>query len=457
MRKFSCVLFSTTLLLVTGLLYTGCTNDVGPGPIPGPSICIDTLLVPLTTEGPTGRVKKVPYVCDEIILDPANKKIDGWRKFLLEHGFVKKETCACGNKLELWQHLPDSTFNVIGVVEDPPPEVDAITGEDPTGASLNFILAFDPPGLDTIVDPVQPVQITNPCPGEAVKVAVVDTGVDTEGSPPGTIMAAFGWDKAIAGERCPNPQDLGFNIPKPAEDPEDIHGHGTSVNGVVTGIPYYNDIMLNLPLKFLNIKVTDNASGSGTLFRGLCGIYHAIGEGARVINISWGYMGNSNNREIPMIARCLDAARADSIIVVAGMGNAHEQLNGFSKFLPASLAEFHTNVISVGAQREYGFGRASFSNWSTNPNEMTLLAPGVNIVTAYPKKLQSSPTGLARQSGTSMAAPFVTRTVAAIWSQDPDMPFDQVITAIKNTGYNAGGFLFLNHQAAVHQVCPGFP
>ena len=461
MRKFSWFLSGAILVLTMAVLFSGCPSFDGPNP-PAPYHCKGSVIVPLTSEGATGGATEVPYNCNEIILDPANPKITGWRDYLEDQGFIKVDSCSCGNKLELWRFLKnnpnDNDFNVIGIVEDPPPDVDAIAGTDPTGASLNYLLSFEPVDLDSIVDIGQRVPPETPCPVNPVKIAVVDTGVDIEGNLGNSILADFDWGLTTTGVNCPDAQALGFNIPQPSTPLIDSHGHGTSVNGVVAGIPYLNDVTMDLPLEFLNIKVTGGAAGSGSLFKALCGLYYAIEEGANVINVSWGYMGNQDNEEIPMIARCLDAAATKNIIVVAGMGNDHQNLNGYSKFLPASLAETNPNVISVGAIENMVNGtRAAFSNWGANPAEMTITAPGVNVISAYPKNLQSNATGIVRQSGTSFAAPHVTRTVAAIWSIDPGLSFSDVVTIIKNTASDGGGYRILNHQEALHQVCPDFP
>lgn len=400
-------------------------------------------------------VKNVPYVCNEIILDPANRKIEGWKAFLAKEGFVRKDTCSCENKLELWRYDTAGDFNVIGIVKDPPPEVDAIGDPNgPIGASLNYLSSLSPADETKNGDEFQVRPPTTPCRElNRVKVAIIDTGVDTVVDISDNALLQFGWKKAGTSGRCPMPHTFGYHIPEPPLEPEDNHGHGTSVNGVATGVPYYNAPRLNLPLEFLNIKITPDISGSGSLFDGLCGIYHAIKERANVINVSWGYMGNLDNEEIPLIDNCLSAAADSNIIVVAGMGNDTANLNGYAKFLPASRAEAHPNVISVGAVDNSG-NRAVFSNWSTNQNEMTLTALGVDVISAYPKKLHNPPTGISMQSGTSFAAPFVTRTVAAIWSLDPARPIDQVISLIESTAdNNGGGYLILNHQNAVAAVC----
>lgn len=461
MRNFCKSFLGAVLALALAALFAGCPSPGEPSPPPDYH-CKGNVFVPFSTEGSSREGTEVPFVCNEIILDPANPKVmAAWRKYLLAHGFEKVDSCACGNEMELWRfhkdNLNDPDFDVIGIVEDPPPDVEAIAGGGPAWASLNYVLSFEPVELKGFSDSLLPEQTITPCPANPVKVAIVDTGIDIEGGLGNTILGNFDWDFTTTGVSCDKSTSLGFNIPQLGTEPIDNHGHGTAVNGVVAGIPYYNDVTLDLPLEFLNIKVTDDSTGSGSLFKALCGLYYAIEEGANVINVSWGYMGNLDNEEIPMIERCLDYAASHKAIVVAGMGNDYTYLNGYSKFLPASLAEFKPNVISVGATQNGG-AKANFSNWGFNSAEMTITAPGVEIISAYPKKLQSNPpTGVASQSGTSFSAPHVTRTVAALWSLDSGLSMADVITIIKNTGDDGGSYRKLHHKAAVHQVCPDFP
>jgi subtilisin family serine protease len=109
--------------------------------------------------------------------------------------------------------------------------------------------------------------------------------------------------------------------------------------------------------------------------------------------------------------------RSAGIATIFAAGNS-----GFKDGLstPACLS----NVISVGATDKGDFV-ADFSNSS---RLLSLLAPGVNIVSSVPGGDQQS------KSGTSMAAPHVAGAWAVLKSKRPTATVDEILGALSRTG-----------------------
>lgn len=203
-----------------------------------------------------------------------------------------------------------------------------------------------------------------------IDIALIDSGVDA-GHPFLRDSIKNGYDAL-----------LGINF-------EDDHGHGTQVAGILTK---------DTPqIKIIPIKTIDS-SGTGDLFAFLRGIYYAIEQKVDIINMSFG-MRNDH----PMVERAIHEAISNRIIVVAASGNS-----GSSYLLyPARYEE----VISVGAYNQ-NEAKADFSQYG---DHLDFMAPGVDIFSTW---LEG---GYKKGSGTSMAAPFITKTIALIKSTSPHL------------------------------------
>lgn len=184
--------------------------------------------------------------------------------------------------------------------------------------------------------------------------------------------------------------------------------HGIHVAGIIKG--------LNPKVELIGIQV------SGIKDEFSDEIYAAIDEGVSIINISaGGYTYSKAER------KALIEARNQGILVVtsAGNDNSDTSMKG-ANYFPAgyNLA----NIISVGAlTRERT--RLAYSNWG---KAVDFYAPGDNI-----KSLSFDCKGLCSvQSGTSMAAPYLTALAAYVWAQNPDMPYQDVIAKLNKMAPN---------------------
>ena len=179
---------------------------------------------------------------------------------------------------------------------------------------------------------------------------------------------------------------------------------GNNATGV-TGVDWTTQIMA--------LKALDS-TGAGTDVDAAEAIHYAVDHGARVINASWGLTGSD-----PIIASAIQYADSKGVIIVAAAGNNGTN-DTTTMYSPASYSAQYPNVISVAATSNTG-ALASWSNYGVG--SVQLAAPGVNIFST----LFSS---YGYMSGTSMAAPFVTGTVALVEAAHPSWSMSQVIDAI---------------------------
>ncbi len=154
-----------------------------------------------------------------------------------------------------------------------------------------------------------------------------------------------------------------------------------------------------------------------------------VKNGAKVINCSYGPKEPDDDHEFISKAyekffKKIQETNPD-VVFVAAAGNEGKAdkskgaLNG-KNYFPAGLKL--PNIITVGAIENDG-KRASFSNFATDDAEVTLSAPGVEMLLGV--DVDGKPI---KASGTSFAAPQVTAAIALIQSINPELS----ASAIKN-------------------------
>jgi subtilisin family serine protease len=135
-------------------------------------------------------------------------------------------------------------------------------------------------------------------------------------------------------------------------------------------------------------------------------LLETIDAGARVVNLSLGLSLSSGNGT-RKVEQALDLAARNGVLVVAAAGNqglvGGTAITGHPWVIP---------VVSCALD-----GRVSaMSNLGASMGRRGLGAPGSEITSL-------STTGLVTtMGGTSVAAPFVTGTIALLWSEFPDVP-----------------------------------
>jgi subtilisin family serine protease len=172
--------------------------------------------------------------------------------------------------------------------------------------------------------------------------------------------------------------------------PGDDNGHGTHVAGIIASHGLARGLAPGatiLPVKVLGAAKAGNAHWLAQ------GIDYAVAHGARILNVSVNGDGVSSELE-DAIVRAQDAGA----VIVASAGNDGRDLSARPSY-PVSYSE--PSVIGVGATDAVG-RRAPFSNFGAG---VDVTAPGSNIISLGTR-------GLAYRSGTSMAAAYVSATLA---------------------------------------------
>lgn len=259
--------------------------------------------------------------------------------------------------------------------------------------------------------------------GNGIIVAVIDTGVDYNHND----LKNNIWTntKEIAGNGIDDDGNgyvddvQGWNFDSKNNNTLDDNGHGTHVSGIiagennaygVTGVAYNAKIM---PVKVLN------SSGSGSYSAIADGIYYAVNNGAKIINLSLG--GDFSSKALQS---ALEYASNKGVIVVMAAGNEGGSIPGY----PARYAD--KSGIAVGAVGKNG-NLTDFSNRSGSNQLAYVTAPGESIYSTVPGNQY------ANYSGTSMASPYVAGVVALMLSANPNLSEGQIRDIITSTAGNS--------------------
>ncbi len=261
-----------------------------------------------------------------------------------------------------------------------------------------------------------------------VIVAVIDTGidynhedlVDNVWSNPGEIPGngidddGNGWVDDVHG----------INAITGSGDPLDNNDHGTHVSGTigaqgnngigVVGVNWDVDIM---GCKFLNRFGSGSTSDAVTCLNYLTDMRVNYGHNIVVSNNSWGGGGYSQ-----ALYDAIDVAGNAGIMFVAAAGNSGQNID----VSPSYPASYDLPEIVAVAATDHNDLMASFSNYGATG--VDLGAPGVSILSTVIGN------GYAYFSGTSMAAPHVTGTVAMLLGYFPSRTLADIKTALMAGG-----------------------
>ena len=265
--------------------------------------------------------------------------------------------------------------------------------------------------------------------GQDVKVAVVDTGIDSsheEFSGRAILGVNFGGSSA------------GYGV--------DLHGHGTHVASIIganrdtvgmRGIAY--DAAL------YDYKVA-NDSGSLTGLSGdsnQAALYNQmVTDGIKVSNNSWGMSSYSpitdysesylRSIRSQTISAAQKAINNGSIIVFAAgnSGGAQVDYNGGMGYIISELTDGWLSVVSVDPNNV----ETAYTNRCGVAAVICVAAPGGGDSQStdgiYAAKTGG---GYVRYSGTSMAAPHVTGLIAVLSQKFPSLTNSQIISRVKQT------------------------
>jgi hypothetical protein len=254
--------------------------------------------------------------------------------------------------------------------------------------------------------------------GNDIKLAVADTGIDPDQPELGGLMP----------DGSPRITDALNATDDPDGSVLDQYSHGTLVTGVMAartndGAHFAPDAGVagvcggdgagNAGCRIVPIKIAPGHSGEASSFDIARAYRHAADVGARAMNLS--FAGDAPSR-VERLA--MTYALFNGCIPVCAAGNF-----GFDDpklpFYPAAYAADGL-AISVGASDSFD-QRTPFSSY---PIGLDLVAPGLNIYSTYmtyPSFYGVSYPGYAVDSGTSLAAPFVTGAVGLLAAARSDL------------------------------------
>lgn len=223
--------------------------------------------------------------------------------------------------------------------------------------------------------------------GEAVKIAVLDTGVAKKGDLEGAVLGGYNY--------------VGNN-----GNTDDDFGHGTTVASVIAGRGNNGEGMAGgcWSCGIIPVKVLDK-NGSGYDSNIAKGIVYATNVGAKIINMS---LGGTDSSQV--LADAVAYANLKGVLVVAAAGNSGRTTARNTKQYPAA----YPDVVAVGATARGSDQRADFSSYN-KPGDVwvDMAAPGV--ITGM-DRYGNYHTG---EAGTSFAAPMVAGAAGLIKTLHP--------------------------------------
>jgi len=235
---------------------------------------------------------------------------------------------------------------------------------------------------------IQPETLWQGRTGRGVRVAVVDSGIDTEHPDlQGKVKESV--------EAVTEDGRIEF---RPSTS-GDQAGHGTACAGIITSIAPDVDLY---SVKVLGPK----ASGSGDMF--LVGLDYAIKQKYRVINLS---LGTTKRDFFAPLHDLLDRAYQAGCVVVSAANNLP---------YPSYPSIFSSSVVSVVKRA----GGDPFNFGYRYGQVIELVAPGVEVKTTWPGG------GYRQLTGNSFACPYVVGIIALIVEAYPNLTPFQIKTIL---------------------------
>lgn len=226
-----------------------------------------------------------------------------------------------------------------------------------------------------------------------------------------------------------------------ADGSKDLNGHGTHVAGIIGAVG--NNSIGVTGVNWNTSIVSLQASNDGTrVIKGdaaIKAINYAIslwGTEDQIDIINYSVSGYGYDISIREVARNFPG------LFVWSAGNLDVDIDSF---LSGCDSFDLPNIISVGAINSVG-NKSDFSNYSLSGDNVSIYAPGDNILSTIPDNKYGY------KSGTSMAAPFVSGTAALLLAENPDLSASQLKNLILNSANSTNITYSYDNNTVSHTV-----
>ena len=230
--------------------------------------------------------------------------------------------------------------------------------------------------------------------GKDIMIAVIDSEIDGDHS---ELMGVIAQRYATVGEND-----------KP-------HSHGTAMAGAISARDRLLGVAPSSRILAVRAFSESENSADGTTFNIIRAIDWAVGQGARVINMS--FAGPHD----PSLARAIKAAHDKGVVMIAAAGNAGPKS-------PPLFPGADPHVIAVTATDSED---RLFRGANRGPY-VSVAAPGVDILAPAPQAAYQLSTG------TSIATAHVSGVVALMLERDPTLTPAQVRQILEATAVDLG-------------------
>lgn len=240
--------------------------------------------------------------------------------------------------------------------------------------------------------------------GAGIIVGHLDTGAD------GTHPALLGAFRAFA-----EFDGFGFQVaPSPA--PHDTEEHGTHTAGTIAGRTVNGRAIGMAPEALLASAIV--IEGGNATARVLGGMDWVIGQGARILSMSLGFRGYTEDFLI-----LTQTLRARGVLPVFAVGNdgpgTSRSPGNYAEVLSIGAIDCNDNIPWFSSSRQF-----ADPNFRSVPN---LVAPGVGVISAKPGG------DYQEMDGTSMATPHIAGLAALLMQASPTADINQIEQAILNS------------------------
>jgi len=194
----------------------------------------------------------------------------------------------------------------------------------------------------------------------------------------------------------------GINLLSPGKPPQDEHGHGTHIAGILavaSGALQRERPVWPPPLRIRPVKIFDR-KGVGRIADIVAGLRWCLEQGCEIVNLSFG----TDRQASEQLARAIRTLDRHGILLVGAAGND-------GRAGSVDTPGVYPEVVAVAASNR----RDRLARFSSRGPEVDLVAPGTGLFSLLPGG------AFGYMSGTSMAAPHVTAAAALLLQVRPGL------------------------------------